>query len=153
MALAEEGGTYPLERGRTLMALGAAHRHARRVRAAREVLSQADDLLTEIGAMAWREKADAELARLSGRRSRGDELTEAEKRVAQQAAEGRQNKEIASTLFLSVGTVEMHLSHVYRKLGVRSRTELAGHLLLTTDDAAKQHASRPGTASGGPSSA
>ena len=80
--------------------------------------------------MAWRDKAEAELAHLSGRRSRGDELTEAEKRVAQQAAEGRHNKEIASTLFLSVGTVEMHLSHVYRKLGVRSRTELAGHLLL-----------------------
>ena len=43
-------------------------------------------------------------------------------------AQGRKNKEIAATLFLAVGTVEMHLSRVYRKLGVRSRTELAGHV-------------------------
>jgi DNA-binding CsgD family transcriptional regulator len=138
LALGEEGGTYPLERGRTLIALGVTHRHARRVRAAREVLSTAIDLLAEIGATAWRDKAAAELARLSGRRAHGDELTEAERRVAQLAAEGRHNKEIASTLFLSVGTVEMHLSRVYRKLGVRSRTELAGHHFLTTDGAAGQ---------------
>jgi DNA-binding CsgD family transcriptional regulator len=53
------------------------------------------------------------------------ELTRAERRVAALAAEGHHNKEIAATLFLSVSTVEMHLSRVYRKLDLRSRTELA----------------------------
>ena len=104
-----------------------AHRHARRNRAARETLTQAAALLDDIGAPAWRDRALAELKRVSGRRSHGDGLTEAEQRVAELAAQGRKNKEIAATLFLGVSTVEMHLSRVYRKLGLRSRTELAGH--------------------------
>jgi DNA-binding CsgD family transcriptional regulator len=127
-SLEEEGGTYPLERGQTLLALGVAHRHARRNRAARETLTQAVGLLDDIGARAWRDKAVVELGRVSGRRTRrDDELTDAEQRVAELAAQGRKNKEIAATLFLGVSTVEMHLSRVYRKLGLRSRTELAGH--------------------------
>jgi DNA-binding NarL/FixJ family response regulator len=56
--------------------------------------------------------------------------------VAQLAAQGRQNKEIAATLFISVGTVEMHLSRVYRKLGLRSRTELAGRFADVAEQAA-----------------
>jgi DNA-binding NarL/FixJ family response regulator len=68
------------------------------------------------------------LKRVSGRRAQSrDELTDAEQRVAELAAQGKKNKEIAAALFLGVSTVEMHLSRVYRKLGVRSRTELAGH--------------------------
>jgi DNA-binding NarL/FixJ family response regulator len=125
-ALWEEGGMFALERGRILIAVGLAHRHERRRRAAREALEQAVALLDDIGAVAWRDKARAELGRLSGRRSHGDELTDAEQRVAELAAQGRHNKEIASALFLGVSTVEKHLSNVYRKLGVRSRTELAG---------------------------
>ena len=62
-ALAEEGGTYPIERGRILTALGAAHRHARRTRAAREVLGAAVELLDGIGAVTWRDAAAAELGR------------------------------------------------------------------------------------------
>ena len=130
-ALVEEAGTYPLERGRILLGLGTAHRHARHSRAARETLDQAVALLEEIGAAAWRDQAAAELARVSGRRRHGDALTPSELRVAELAAEGRQNKEIAGELFLSVGTVEAHLSRVYRKLGVRSRTELAKELAKT----------------------
>jgi DNA-binding CsgD family transcriptional regulator len=127
-SLEEEGGTYPLERGRTLIALGVAHRHARRSRAARETLEQAVALLDEIGAHAWRDRAAVEFGRVSGRRARTDGgLTDAEQRVAELAAQGRQNREIAAMLFLGVSTVEMHLSRVYRKLGLRSRTELAGH--------------------------
>jgi DNA-binding NarL/FixJ family response regulator len=124
-ALAEEDGTYPIERGRIMTALGAAHRHARRTRAAREVLSGAVELLDGIGAVTWRDAAAAELGRVSGRRAHGNELTPAERRVAELAAEGRKNKEIAAELFLSVATVEAHLSRVYRKLGMRSRTQLA----------------------------
>jgi DNA-binding NarL/FixJ family response regulator len=68
---------------------------------------------------------------VSGRRSHDrDELTDAEQRVATLAARGRHNKEIAAELYIGVGTVEAHLSRVYRKLGVRSRTELAGQLAV-----------------------
>jgi DNA-binding CsgD family transcriptional regulator len=127
-ALQEEGGMYPLERGRTLLALGTAHRHARRNRDARAALEEAAGVFETTGARIWHEKATAELTRISGRRPRVEGLTPAELRVAELAAQGKHNKEIAATLFLSVGTVEMHLSRVYRKLGVRSRTELAGRL-------------------------
>jgi DNA-binding CsgD family transcriptional regulator len=127
-ALQEAGDLYPLERGRTLLALGTAHRHARRTRDARTTLEGAVTLFDAAGARLWREKAAAELGRVSGRRPHGDGLTAAELRVAELAAQGKQNKEIAATLFLGVSTVEMHLSRAYRKLGVRSRTELAGRL-------------------------
>ena len=60
-----------------------------------------------------------------------DELTEAERRVAALAADGRHNKEIAAVLFISVRTVEANLTRVYRKLGVRSRTELGGWFAST----------------------
>jgi DNA-binding CsgD family transcriptional regulator len=59
---------------------------------------------------------------------RSDGLTAAEQRVATLAAEGRTNREIASALFLGERTVASHLTRVYGKLGVRSRTELAGRL-------------------------
>jgi DNA-binding NarL/FixJ family response regulator len=62
--------------------------------------------------------------RISGRRSSADELTETEQQVAALAARGRTNKEIAAELYMGVSTVEAHLSRIYRKLGVRSRTEL-----------------------------
>ena len=52
------------------------------------------------------------------------------------AAEGRTNKEIAAELYMGVSTVEAHLSHVYRKLGIRSRAELAGRLARQVDAAA-----------------
>jgi DNA-binding NarL/FixJ family response regulator len=65
---------------------------------------------------------------VSGRRAAGDELTVAERRVAELAAAGLRNKEIAARLFVEVGTVEAHLSRAYRKLGVRSRTELGVRL-------------------------
>jgi len=55
-----------------------------------------------------------------------DALTPSERRVADLAAEGLSNRAIAETLFVTVKTVEMHLGHAYRKLGIRSRRELAG---------------------------
>jgi DNA-binding CsgD family transcriptional regulator len=136
--LTEEGGTYPFERGRLLLALGTAHRHARRGRTARAALDEAVAVFEGIGATTWREQAEAELRRVSGRRPGGEGLTTAERRVAELAASGRHNKEIAATLYLSVGTVEAHLSRVYRKLGLRSRTELAGRLRPSGDEVAER---------------
>jgi DNA-binding CsgD family transcriptional regulator len=124
-ALAEEGDTYPLERGRTFLALGTTYRRTRRLRAAKQAIADAERIFEDIGARAWHQRAGEELAHIGGRRTRGDELTDAERRVAALAAQGMQNKEIAATQYLGIGTVEKHLTSVYRKLGIRSRTELA----------------------------
>jgi DNA-binding CsgD family transcriptional regulator len=126
LAADDDPPMYPLERARTLLAMGGVQRQALQRRAARETLERALAIFDELGARPWAEKARDELARISGRRAPSDELTDAERRVAQLAAHGRHNKEIAAELFLSVGTVERHLTSAFRKLGVRSRTELAG---------------------------
>ncbi len=115
----------PFELGRTLLVLGTIRRRAKQKRPAREALDQALEIFERLGAPLWAEKARAELARIGGRRAVVGQLTEAERRVATLAAAGRTNREIADTLFMSVRTVEGHLSHVYGKLGIRSRTELA----------------------------
>jgi DNA-binding CsgD family transcriptional regulator len=123
-----EWAQFPFERGRTLLALGCARRRAKQKRAARQALEQALAIFEELGARLWADKALAELARVSGRRSSAKELTETEDRVAALAAQGLSNKEIAAALFVTVHTVEAHLVSIYRKLGVHSRTELAHRL-------------------------
>jgi ATP/maltotriose-dependent transcriptional regulator MalT len=115
----------PFELGRTMLALGTVRRRAKQKRPARVVLEEALAIFERLGAPLWVDKARAELARIGGRRSAAGQLTEAETRVAKLAAAGRTNREIADALFMSVRTVEGHLSHAYAKLGVRSRTELA----------------------------
>jgi DNA-binding NarL/FixJ family response regulator len=116
----------PIETARTLLALGTAQRRAKQRGAARESLQAALAAFTELGAVVWAERTAAEIARLGGRRAGDrDELTETERRIAELAAEGRPNKEIAAALFVSERTVESNLTRAYRKLGVRSRTELA----------------------------
>ena len=135
-ALAElDAHPYPLERGRTFHCLGMVRRQGGQKKAAREALIQALAVFEELGARLWAEKTREELGRISGRRAASDELTETELRVAELAARGRSNKEIAAELFMGVSTVEMHLSRVYRKLGVR-RAEL-GARLATVDEAAE----------------
>ncbi len=89
-----------------------------------------------LGAAPWSAKALAELeATGERRRSRGPEtgeLTPRELQVALLVAQGATNREAAASLFLTVKTIEFHLGHIYRKLGVRSRTELA-HRLATAE--------------------
>ena len=81
------------------------------------------------GGVVGRAGARGDRARLGGRRVRDrDELTETERRIAELAADGRSNREIAGELFVSERTVEANLTRAYRKLGVRSRTELARRL-------------------------
>ncbi|MGE5689738.1 MAG: ATP-binding protein [Pseudomonadota bacterium] len=114
----------PFGRARALLALGSTLRRLRRKRPAREAIEEALALFEEVGARFWAERARAELGRIGGR-TRIEGLTPAELRVARLAAEGRTNREVAAALFLGERTVETHLSHVYAKLGIRSRTELA----------------------------
>jgi DNA-binding CsgD family transcriptional regulator len=128
-----ELAVYPLERARTLLALGSTHRRARRKRAARETLEQALALFDELGARLWAEKARSELQRISGRRS-SYELTDTEQRVAARAAQGSSNKEIAAALYMSEHTVAAHLTRVYRKLGIRSRAALAHQVAVNSQD-------------------
>ena len=118
----------PLDRGRTLLALGVAQRRMKRRREARETLEQSLAVFERIGAALWAERAHAELRRISGRAPTPGALTPAEERVATLVAAGKTNREVAAALFLSERTVEGHLSHVFGKLGVRSRTELANAL-------------------------
>jgi DNA-binding CsgD family transcriptional regulator len=110
-------------RGRALLALGAVRRRQRHKAAARSTLEEALAVFTELGAATWIDNARAELGRIGGR-TREPGLTAAERRVAALVAEGRTNREVAAALFLGERTVETHLSHVYAKLGVRSRAEL-----------------------------
>lgn len=114
----------PLGRARALLALGVVKRRMRQKRGAREAISQAVAIFDECGAEGWAKKARSELGRIGGRR-REEGLTPAEQRVAALVVEGRTNREVAAALFLGEGTVETHLSRIYAKLGVRSRTELA----------------------------
>ena len=118
----------PFDRGRSLLALGAARRRAKERRAARESLLEARELFGGLGARLWEQRAAVELARIGGRAPSAGELTPVERRVAELGAAGRSNKEVAGALYLSTRTVEGHLSRVYAKLGVRSRVELARKL-------------------------
>jgi DNA-binding CsgD family transcriptional regulator len=114
---------------RALLALGRAQRRHRKWGVARRTLEGADALFADMGSPGWVDETRAELARVGARRPQpSGELTTAERRVAELAADGLANKEIAQTLFVSVKTVEGHLSHVYAKLGVRSRAQLARRL-------------------------
>jgi DNA-binding CsgD family transcriptional regulator len=115
----------PLERGRTLMTIGILHRRLKNRSSARDALAAADAMFTEIGASTWSRQARAEIDRISGRRRQAGGLTPTESRIADMAAAGRTNKEVAAEIHLSVKTVEANLSRIYRKLAVRSRSELA----------------------------
>jgi DNA-binding CsgD family transcriptional regulator len=117
----------PFGRARALLASGTIRRRVRQKRPAREAIEAAVGAFDAIGASRWAAKARGELGSVSGRRP-ADALTAAERRVAALAAEGKTNREVAAALFLGERTVASHLTHVYAKLGVRSRTELARRL-------------------------
>jgi len=114
----------PLDRARTLLALGIAQRRLKRRREARTTLEEALGLFERIGAALWAERTRGELKRISGRAATPGALTPAEERVAVLVAEGKTNKEVAAALYLSDRTVEGHLARIFGKLGIRHRTEV-----------------------------
>ncbi|MGH9227873.1 MAG: helix-turn-helix transcriptional regulator [Acidimicrobiales bacterium] len=118
-----------LEQARALTDLGAALRRAKRRSEARGPLDEALTLARRCGAHALAERAGTELRAAGGRSSdpeRGgvQHLTASERRVAELAADGQSNPEIAQALFVTRKTVETHLGHVYRKLDISGRVEL-----------------------------
>jgi DNA-binding CsgD family transcriptional regulator len=114
-------------RARALLALGMVLRRGRQKRAARDAIGAALAGFEDLGAATWVGRARDELGRIGGR-TREEGLTAAERRVAVLVAAGRTNREVAAQLFLGERTVAGHLTRVYTKLGVRSRTELARRL-------------------------
>ena len=113
------------DHARTLLSLGRAQRRFRKWGAARETLESTAAAFHELGSPGWADLARSELARVGARRpTPAGGLTSTEGRVAELAAQGLSNKEIARTMVVSVKTVEFHLSNTYAKLGIRSRGEL-----------------------------
>ncbi len=124
---------HRLEYMRALVDYGAALRRANQISQAREPLRGALEMARRGGAIAIGRRAHAELEaageRLAPPEATGARvLTPSERRVAELAAEGLSNRQIAQSLFLTVKTVEGHLTHAYRKLDVQSRAELPGAL-------------------------
>jgi DNA-binding CsgD family transcriptional regulator len=137
LAALGEVGPVAFEQARTLLCSGEAMRRNRRPVAARKPLQEALLLFDSLGAPPWAARAGAELA-ASGVKvqyakqlvaSGLEQLSPQELQVARIAGRGQNNIEVAASLFVSRKTVEAHLTRVYRKLGIRSRTELARILL------------------------
>jgi DNA-binding CsgD family transcriptional regulator len=139
LALLEEavqalaGSPAKLEHAKARMELGAALRRANRRADAREHLRQAVELATICGATPLATRAERELLATGARPRRialsgVESLTPSERRVAEMAAEGPTNREIAQALFVTQRTVEVHLTSIYRKLGISSRSQLAAAL-------------------------
>jgi DNA-binding CsgD family transcriptional regulator len=125
---AHENLDMPAELGRSLLALGRLHRRRNERQRAQERLAGAAAAFDAADAPQWAAVARDELDRARGRRGSADRLTPTELHVAELAVAGLRNSEIAARLFLSGKTVEANLSRIYRKLGVRSRTELAARM-------------------------
>jgi DNA-binding CsgD family transcriptional regulator len=126
-----------LERARALADLGALLRRSNRRVEARLVLRQAVDTAHRVGAEPIASRAETEL-RATGAKPRRvmltglEALTASERRIAELAAEGLSNAQIAQTLFVTARTVEGHLTHVFQKLDVSVRTELPAALAAPT---------------------
>ena len=119
---------FPFELGRTLLVLGIAERRAKQRGRARATLEAAVDAFERLPAPLWSDRARVELARISGRTGARGDLTPQERRIAELVAAGGSNAEVGAALFVTVNTVEGALTRAYRKLGIRSRTELANRL-------------------------
>jgi DNA-binding CsgD family transcriptional regulator/tetratricopeptide (TPR) repeat protein len=127
------GSPARLEHAKARTDLGSALRRANRRAEAREQLRQGLELATICGAGSLAARAESELLATGARPRRialsgVDSLTPSERRVAEMAAEGPTNREIAQALFVTQRTVEVHLTSIYRKLAISSRSQLAAAL-------------------------
>jgi DNA-binding CsgD family transcriptional regulator len=125
---ADAASELPFELGCTLLLEGRLHRRANQKRAAADALRRALELFEQLGAPTWLEHAGTELARVGLRHRSPDELTATELQIAQLAATGLTNRQVAEAAFVSPKTVEANLARVYRKLGIHSRAELGARM-------------------------
>ena len=136
VAAHESSGLRP-DLVRSLLALGRIERRRKARRQARNALVRASELATRIGHRPLSAEIERELPRTAAARSSGS-LTATEQRVADLIIGGATNREAATALFVSVRTIDTHVATIYRKLGVRTRTQLARLLANTTPgDAAR----------------
>jgi DNA-binding CsgD family transcriptional regulator len=124
----------PFERARTQLLLGQIQRRKRRKEAARATLHEALSAVEHMGMPLWVARVRAELDRCAVVPRRSSELTPAEQRVAELAASGMTNRDVATALFISPKTVEANLSRIYRKLAIHSRAELGRQIGLTDSE-------------------
>jgi DNA-binding CsgD family transcriptional regulator len=118
----------PFELGRTLLVKGMIERRAKRKPAARATLGQALGIFEHLGAPLWAAKAGRELTKAAAQLA-VEGLTLTEHRLATLVAKGLTNRQVAGVMFVSENTVQTHIKNIFRKLGVRSRTELAARVL------------------------
>jgi ATP/maltotriose-dependent transcriptional regulator MalT len=114
----------PFERARTQLLLGQLQRRKRQKDTATATLSEALRAFERLDTPLWADKVRAELARTNVAPKQATALTPSEQRVAELAATGMTNRDVAAALFISPKTVEANLAHVYRKLHIHSRAEL-----------------------------
>jgi ATP/maltotriose-dependent transcriptional regulator MalT len=119
----------PFELARTLLIKGLIEQRCRHQSAARAALAQASAIFEHLGAPLWAAKARRELATPA---STADGLTETERRIAALVIQGHTNRRVAAAMFVTENTVQTHIRHIFQKLGVSSRTELAARLLSAT---------------------
>jgi DNA-binding CsgD family transcriptional regulator len=118
----------PFERARTQLLLGQLQRRARQKDGAAASMDEALRTFKRLGTPVWAARAGAERERTKVAWSRDLALTPSEEKVAEQAASGATNRDIAASLFISEKTVEANMTRIYRKLGIRSRAELGRRL-------------------------
>ena len=115
----------PFERARTQLLVGQLQRRQRQKRSAATTLVEALDEFEKLGAPLWADRVHAEMGRAYAGTTRSGGLSPSERRVAEMAAAGMTNRDIAADLFISPRTVETNLASAYRKLGIRRRAELS----------------------------
>jgi DNA-binding CsgD family transcriptional regulator len=118
----------PFERARTQLLLGQLQRRQRLKQPSAQTLGEALGEFERMGASLWADRVRGELERMRVRPSRASVLTPTEQRVAELATSGMTNRDVATALFISLKTVEANLTQIYRKLGIKSRAQLAQKL-------------------------
>jgi DNA-binding CsgD family transcriptional regulator len=115
----------PFDRARTLLFLGQLQRRMRLKQAAAQTFGEALREFERMGALLWAEKARDELSQTKAPTPQTVALTATEQKIAELATSGMTNRDVAAALFISLKTVEANLTQIYRKLGIRSRAQLA----------------------------
>ena len=131
---APEVPTLPFERARLLLVKGRLERRLNQKLVAKESLTEALGIFEQLGSPSWAERARSDIRRLGLRHRPADELTAGERRIAELAAAGLTNRQVAEAAFVSPKTVEANLARVYRKLGIRSRAELGARMSVPARD-------------------